>query len=241
VCLLAAVFSSAPAQAQEHIRDTNAHSWWVYAGDHALKGRWALYAEVQVRRSDFASITQQFQSRDAITYTLNPNIRLTTGYVWTYTGRYGDFPVARAFGEHRTYQQIAIRQTIPRLTMEHRYRLEQRFIQNFTGAADDYFWRYQNRLRYQFRADTPLGHSQKWYFFGGTELLLGFGVNKGASMFDQNRAFVGIGRVLNSRNKLEAGYMNQFIVQRNGRIDESNHTFRVQFSSSEPLFRRRSP
>ena len=238
MCLVTVCVSAPLAHGQQHIRDTNAHSWWVYAGDHPLKGPWALYEEVQVRRSDFASITQQFQSRNAITYTLNPNVRLTTGYVWTYSGRYGDFPAARSFGEHRVYQQIAIKQSIPRLAMEHRYRVEQRFIQAFTPSGDDSFWRYQNRFRYQFRADTPLGRGQKWYLFGGDEILIGFGVNHGPSMFDQNRSFFGVGHSLTPRNKLEVGYLNQFLLQRNGIIDESNHTFRVQFSSSVPLFRR---
>jgi hypothetical protein len=225
------------AQTLEHIRDPNAHAWFVYTGDHALKGRWALYADLQLRRAEFGLATQQVLLRNGLTYTLTPNVRLTSGYAWIYTGRYGDFPVARAFGEHRAYQQVSIRHPLPHVIFEHRYRLEQRWLQDFSRGLS-HFWRYQNRFRYQIKADVPIRKSEKWYVFGGDELLLGFGVNKGAGMFDQNRAFAGIGYFFSPKNKVEVGYMNQFLQQRNGIIDESNHTMRVVFYSSVPLFSR---
>lgn len=225
------------AQSFQHVRDPNAHAWFVYTGDHAITRRWALYADLQLRRAEFGLATQQVLLRNGLTYTLTPNIRLTAGYAWVYTGRYGGFPFARAFGEHRSYQQVSIRQPLPRVVFDHRYRLEQRWLQDFSRAGVPHFWRYQNRFRYQIKVDAPLGKSTKWYAFGGDEIFVGFGVNKGASMFDQNRAFAGIGYNFSPRNKVEFGYMNQFLQQRNGVIDESNHTLRIVFYSSVPFGR----
>lgn len=226
------------ANSTDRIRDNNLNSWWVYAGDHQIRGPWGVYSEVQVRRSDYASIWQQFQKRDALTYRFSPRVQVATGYVFTYTGRYGDFPAARAFHEHRTYQQISIRQEVSKLALEHRYRTEQRWIQNYTTGSS-FYWRYQNRFRYQLRGvlpitkTTPAGH--QWYLFFGDEILLPYGPNHGPNSFDQNRAFAGLGYRVTRNNTLELGYLNQFIVQRNNRIEESNHTIRLQWSSSTPL------
>lgn len=225
-----------PPTAAQRIRDVNANSWWVYTGDHQIAGPWSILAEIQVRRSDFAAIEQQYQSRDALAYRFSPSVQVAAGYVYTHTGRYGDFPFARAFGEHRTFQQIAFKQTLKRLEMEHRYRAEQRWLQNYIGSTDAYFWRYQNRARYQIKASFPVRGA--WYAFGGDEIFVPYGANFGASAFDQNRAFVGIGYKISDKNRLEVSYLNQFLIQRNGLIEESDHTFRVQFLSSVLLFRK---
>lgn len=223
------------------IRDVNTNSWWVYAGDHPVgKGPWGIYTEVQVRRSDFASTWQQLQFREALTYRFSPNVQVAAGYVYTHTSRYGDFPLAlRAFPEHRTYQQLIVKHNLKgRLEFEHRYRTEQRFIQAPLGAAN--YYRYQSRFRYQLKAVLPISKTdsrgRQWSLFAGDELMINYGPNFGPSPFDQNRAFAGVGYKLSPANKVEVGYLNQLLEQRNGRIEESNHTFRVQWSSSVRLF-----
>ena len=229
--------------ATDRARDPNAHSWWVYAGDHQIHGPWGVYSEMQIRRSDFASIWQQFQKRDALTYRFSPRVQVATGYVFTYTDRYGDFPVARAFNEHRTYQQIAVRQEVGKLALEHRYRTEQRWIQNYTSqnntGGNDFYWRYQNRFRYQIRGAFPISKAspagRQWYLFFGDEMLLGYGPNHGLNTFDQNRACAGVGYRVTRNNSLELGYLNQFLIQRNNRVEEHNQAFRLQWSSSTPL------
>ena len=238
---LALTVLALPCQAQRaggRILDTNVNSWFVYAGDHQIKGPWGVYSEMQVRRSDIVAIWQQFQVRDAVTYRFSPRVQAAVGYVFTNTLPYGDFPAARSFTEQRTYQQIALKHGVGALELEHRFRTEQRWIQNFTGATD-YFWRYQNRVRYQARVVLPItktdsaGH--QWYLFGGNEILVQYGPNRGPNRFDQTRPFAGVGYKLTRNNKVEVGYLNQYIIQRNDRIIESDHTFRVQWSSSTPL------
>ncbi|MEQ1945713.1 MAG: DUF2490 domain-containing protein [Bryobacteraceae bacterium] len=229
----------ATAQTTPRIRDVNTNSWLVYAGDHPVgNGPWGVYVETQIRRTEFGSTWQQFQSRDALTYRFSPNIQVAAGYVFTRTARYGDFPAVRPFIEHRPYQQLTLKHAAKKLTFEHRYRVEQRFIE--TPEGDSSYYRYQNRFRYQFRSTYPIGPAkswgQPWYLFAGDEIHIAFGPNYGPSPFDQNRAFAGIGYKVSPSNALEVGYLNQFLVQRNGRIEESNHTFRVQWTSTVRLF-----
>lgn len=239
--LLLVAMASCPCLAQnsmDRVRDTNANTWWVYAGDHQVKGPWSIYSEVQVRRSNFLNIWQQFQTRDAVAYRFSPRAQVAIGYVFTYTGRYGDFPVAHPFNEHRTYQQISLRHELKRAGFEHRYRTEQRWIQNYTDT-NNYFWRYQNRFRYQLKATLPIttanAEGRQWYLFAGDELFLPYGPNHGTNSFDQNRAFGGVGYRFTRNNVLEVGYQNQFIIQRNNRIEENDHTLRVMWTSTAAL------
>ena len=45
------------------------------------------------------------------------------------------------------------------------------------------------------------------------------------------RVFLGVGRTLGPDANLEAGYLNQFLGQRNGRVFEFNSTFLVSFTN----------
>ena len=231
--LLAAMAQVCRAQAPlQRIRDANAHQWWIYIGDHPIRGPWGFYTEAQVRRADFGTQWQQLLLREAVTYRFSPSVQVASGYGSIRSARYGDFPSAQPAFEHRAWEQLTVRNDVKPLELEHRYRVEQRWLQNF-NASGDYSWRYQNRFRYQFKANLPVG--PRWYLTGGDELFIHFGGNHGASLFDQNRAFAGMGYKVSARNRLEVTYMNQFIVQRNGRVEESNHTLRLQWSSTTPF------
>jgi hypothetical protein len=74
-----------------HITETNETSWWIYSGDHRIAGPWGIFTETQIRRAEFLAIWQQLQFRNAATYRFSPRVQVAAGYVWTRTGRYGDF------------------------------------------------------------------------------------------------------------------------------------------------------
>lgn len=218
------------------ILDLNAHSWYSYSGDHPVSGPWGIHLDGQWRRSDLAVNWQQYQIRPGVNYEWSDRLLLTLGYAYTRTYPYGDFPNQAAFPEHRIYQQALVRQTAKSVRLQHRIRLEQRFIQYPDGGPPS--WTYQNRFRYLAEAEFPLTRrsdgSMEWYLPVFDEILIGLPPNYGARPFDQNRFFVGVGRALRGVN-LEVGYLNQFIGQRNGRIFESNHTLYFNAVSTLPL------
>ena len=235
---LAAVLAAASAIPGQtpRVRDTNGNSWWVYYGDHPVGARLNVLSELQWRRTNFAAAGQQLLLREGISYQLNPAVLVGGGYGFVRTYRYGGFPAARAFNEHRMFEQIVLKHRAAVVDFEHRYRLEQRWLRAFQNNRP--YWRYQNRFRYQLRGAYGLGKSP-WYLVGLDEIFIHFGANQGASAFDQNRAFAGVGYKLNADNKVEVGYMNQFLVQRSGLVEESNHMLRVQWTSNSRLFQKR--
>lgn len=215
--------------------DFNRHAWFSYSGDHQVKGRWGLHFDAQWRRAELGLQWQQYQLRPGVNYKVNDRLLLTLGYAYTHAYPYGEFPVRAAFPEHRIYQQALVRTRIRGVDVSHRIRMEQRFVQYPQDAGSS---TYQNRFRYLLKADFPLtgeNGAARWYLPVYNEILIGVPPNYGARPWDQNRVFVGIGRRFEGAGRLEAGYLNQFLGQRNGRVFEFNSTLFVTFTSDVPL------
>ena len=216
--------------------DFNRHAWVSYSGDHAVAGRWGVHFDGQWRRSDLGLKWQQYQLRPGLNYSPSDRILLTLGYVFTKSYPYGDFPVRDAFPEHRIYQQAVIRQPWGSVRLQHRIRMEQRFVRYPTPQPEVYT--YQNRFRYLLKAEIPLKRrpdgQPSWYVPVFDEILIGLPPNYGSRPFDQNRIFAGIGYAAPGAS-VEVGYLSQFLGQRNGRIFEMNNTLFVAISSNARL------
>jgi hypothetical protein len=217
------------------LKDPNFNGWYMYFGDHPFKGKWGLHLEGQWRRHEVITKPQQLLLRPGINYDLNPNVMFTLGYGYITTHRYGEFPARFPFPEHRIYQQVLLKHSAGRVSFQHRYRMEQRWLgvmqQAAGGGAERVSWRYQNRFRYFMKGVVPLGKSP--YFAAlYDEIFLGIGPNIGASAFDQNRAYAALGRKVTPNNRIEIGYLNQLVAQRNGRVLEVNHTLQVGWFST---------
>ena len=213
--------------------EDNAHGWFMYFGDHPLgKSKWGLHLEGQWRRHDVITQWQQLLLRPAVNYQVSKNVMLTGGYGFVETYRYGDFPVRERFPEHRLWQQALITTKFLGRDWQHRVRLEQRF---FGGYAA----RYENRIRYMLRTSIPLPFAERKYYLGlYNEILYNFGGDVAFNVFDQNRAYIALGRPIARDTRLEIGFMEQTVQQRNGRIFEHNHTLQVGIFSRLPFGRR---
>lgn len=222
--------------------DHNLNTWWSYAGDHPIAGGWSAISEAEIRRTTFLATPHQVVFREAAAYRFSPHVQVAAGYIWTRNARYGDFPADRAFLEHRAFQQLSLRHTRRHLDFDHRFRIEQRWFQDFS-RGEAYFWRYQDRARYQFRLTLPISSAnergRQWHLFAGDEIMFHFGPNHGAHALNQNRTQAGVGYHLTRNNRVEFGYLHQYILQQNGYVNEANHTLRFQFISSARLLGRR--
>lgn len=228
--------------AQPRIQGNNAHGWWNYFGDHPIGDtKWGAHLEGQWRRHDIATEWQQLLIRPAVNYSVHANIILTVGYGFIATSRYGDFPVAVPFPEHRVFEQAQVTQKIGRVNTSHRYRSEQRELGELAVASNGdrrlTGWRHENRFRYMYRALIPI--KGKWSLALYDEIFVNFGKNVAANTFDQNRAYAAIAYTLPKKSRLEVGFMEQSVQQRSGRVIENNHTLMVSIYSAMPFGKRK--
>lgn len=192
--------------------------WTGFNTTTKIAKKFSIHGEYQWRRYDYFSNWQQSQIKIGLNYHLNPRVIFRLGYGWIETYAYGDIPVnslGRKFLEHRAFEMIQLSHKEGIVDISHRFILEQRFVGKFSSADvvhEDQFPE-TNRMRYMVRAQVPLkGREMKNktpYFALFDELLIGFGKNVNANIFDQNRFGAVLGYRLNKLLRFEAGYFNQ--------------------------------
>jgi Protein of unknown function (DUF2490) len=233
--VILAIIVSAPIFSQT-TSDNNVHGWFMYFGDHPVSKHWGIHLEGQARRANYSTSWQQFLLRPAVNYLFTPNIMGTAGYAFAYSYPYGDHPSARkAFPENRFFEQLLIRNKVKKIAFQNRLRVEQRMVRvNRTGVTSAEQWEFRQRFRYMLRGDIPLPN-KRLYVGLYDEFFINFGANRGNCYLDQNRAYGALGIKLSTFERIEVGYMYQYIPQRNGLIVENNHTLQFALFSNRPL------
>jgi len=234
LCLSALGLCSVKAEDQH---SDQYHLWLNYVGDHPLLNTpWGLHLEIQNRREDWGDEWQQLLIRPGINYTISPNLTVSAGWAYVKTYPYGDFPALHEFDEHRAWEQVAYKMNLFGLEWTHRFRLEQRWIEEQNKKTDQTTnWRGENRFRYMLRTNIPITRDKNTYIAIWDEIFLNFGGNVDKNNFDQNRAFLGIGRKLTPTTRLEVGFLEQTLQKRGGEKWEQNHTISLWLLSSWPF------
>ncbi|MGV3709087.1 MAG: DUF2490 domain-containing protein [Gemmatimonas sp.] len=234
--------------AQESVRKTadQGAAWINYTGIHPISDKWRWLAEAQLRQYDLGRQPMQRFVRTGLLRVLTPGVRVGGGYFFAHTTPPEEFvPIAVTFTEHRLWQQFDMNAATGRFAWNHRYRLEQRWLERLgTSGADSaqrVGWNYSNRMRYMARATTSQGgggapKDGKFYLTAFDELFISFGEKVRYNVFDQNRLFLGVGRQWSPKLRVEFGYLNQIALRGNGVDTERNHTLMLSFISDAPLY-----
>lgn len=216
---------------QKIISDQN-HAWATYLGNHKLSEKWGIHTEYQWRRADGFKNWQQSLMRIGVDYYVNPTLSATAGYGWIVTFPYGEQPVGHEFQEHRIWEQVNMKSKFGRFEVQHRYRLEQRFLENWIKDANGNYMQSDNlfrqRIRYRLMILVPLSRKEMadntLFLNVNDEPFIGFGKGIGKNILDQNRFNINLGWRFNKDLNIQVGYLNQFIAKLDGIKMERNHT-----------------
>ena len=176
-------------------------TWNVLTTKFTFNKKWSALAEVQARSQKFFDNFSYYEYKAGIGYNFPKSFSVLLAM-----GRYATFQPDGNFKtpnvtEFRTWQQFVLTNNIGRVKIEHRYRIEQRFLS--TGE-------YRNRFRYRLNAIVPLNNkevkSKTFYTSVFNEVM----VNNEGPYFEQNRIFLGLGYQFNNRVSVLAGYINRF-------------------------------
>lgn len=194
VALLFMVLLPTSTMAQE----SNFGNWLIYIGNKKLNSKWNIHNEVQYRNYNAVGDLEQLLLRTGIGYNLTDTSNIMLGYGYILSENYfGNTNEKIVVNEHRIFQQFTTKQSIGNVKLSHRYRFEQRFVE------DDF----KMRFRYFLGLNIPFGKNEnnKSYFSAYNEVFL----NTKTSIFDRNRVYGGIGYQISKDIKVEAGYMSQ--------------------------------
>ncbi len=216
-------WDSEPLSARNRKNDRNILAWFNTHHTLHLNENIAASIEYQWRRTDGIKNWQQSLFRTGIQYNLPMGFKALIGYAWAETFPYGAYPLTQyfPFPEHRIFEQITWDDQQGPLLLNHRARLEQRFLgalaPSTKGEREVGQWNYMNRLRYQLKAIIPLNNKtltdNTFYATAYDEIFIGFGKNVNLNVFDQNRMGITLGYKFKSKISIEAGWFNQTLQQ----------------------------
>lgn len=195
-------------------------NWFIYFGNQAINKKWSWWNEVQYRNYNVAGDLEQLLIRTGLAYNLTENNnQLLLGYGFIRSENYVSADEKVGFDEHRLYQQFITRQQFGRFYLQHRYRIEERFLPNDLRV----------RFRYFLALNVPLNQQtmtkNAWYLSAYNELF----VNAETPLYDRNRLYGAIGYVFNKNWRTEAGFMRQM------REQNSRNQFQIVVFNSLPL------
>ncbi|MEO1626420.1 MAG: DUF2490 domain-containing protein, partial [Bacteroidota bacterium] len=158
----------------------------------------------QYRNYDAIGDLEQLLLRTGIGVNLTENNNnLLIGYGFIHSQNYFDGLEDKIkVDEHRIFQQFVTKQSFGRVKVQHRYRFEQRWIEDKPMKL---------RFRYFLAINVPINNADMSpkTFYGS--LYNEIFVNTEQVLYDRNRLYVGIGYKLNGNARFEIGYMNQFL------------------------------
>ena len=187
--------------------------WFLFMNNTKLSDKWGFYADVQLRSGDQWNNVRNFMFRPGITYYANASNEITLGYLLNNTYLHLNGATDDVLNEQRIWEQYVYKHKLSTVSLSHRFRLEQRFIDRM-GRAD----LFSQRFRYFVRAIVPLRKGQQTFDKGiyaalQNEVFLNL-QNKdqlNGNVYDQNRAYLALGYRLSKKLDIEAGYLNQAI------------------------------
>ncbi|WP_317175413.1 DUF2490 domain-containing protein [Pontibacter cellulosilyticus] len=182
-------------------------SWYIYIGSQQFNTKWNWHNEVQYRNYNAAGDLEQLLLRTGIGYNLTPaNNNLLLGYAYILSEPYIlGTDSKRSVSEHRIFQQFITRQQFSRFYLQHRYRIEQRFIEDTD---------FKMRYRYFLSVNVPLTNREMVpktiYLSAYNEIF----INDTSPLYDRNRLYSALGYTINKYLRAELGFMSQILENR---------------------------
>ncbi|RKE98651.1 DUF2490 domain-containing protein [Ichthyenterobacterium magnum] len=181
-------------------QDSNLGNWLIYIGNKKLNSKWNIHNEIQYRNYDAIGDLEQLLLRTGVGYNLTENNNILLGYGYILSENYVDNTDEKvSINEHRIFQQFTTKQSLWKVKLSHRYRFEQRFVE------DEFKMRFRYFLGFNIPFKNEENDKNSFYFSAYNEIFL----NTESSVFDRNRIYGGLGYKLSKNIKLELGYMNQ--------------------------------
>jgi len=198
-----------PLNLSAQVDEDKTGAWYMYFWNTAAQeNRWGFQGDIQYRNWDLIGDLEQLLLRGGLTYQPeDTNLKLTLGYAHITSGEFGDGSATTT--ESRIYQEALLPQKVGnRIYLKHRFRYEQRFVENQD---------FRTRFRYNLFLNVPLNQETMEpgaiYLALYNEIFINgerdIGDGQRVELFDRNRLYGAIGYVMRTGLNVQAGYMKQ--------------------------------
>ncbi len=207
VLIFAGIFIYEQSKAQ--LDESEMGAWYMYFFNAQFKeSQFGFQGDIQYRNWNLGGDLEQLLLRGGLTFNpKNTNVKFTLGYGNITTGVPGDSDETSA--ESRIYQEMLLPQKVSeRFLLTHRYRFEQRFVEDQD---------LRTRFRYALFMNVLLNQTNlsknAIYLALYNELFIN-GQRKvkeeiEVELFDRNRTYMGLGYGITDKLRVQAGWMKQ--------------------------------
>lgn len=217
------------------------NTWGALNVQAQLGERWWFVHDEQWRRSDGIRRPMQAGFLFSPEYRTGP-YAIQAGYAYWTNYPYGAFPTLAPQAEHRTWEQVGYKHALGRWAMDHRLRLEQRYLERFSATPEgpeSRGFHYVGRLRYRTRLLVPLNAKKdvkgEWQGIVSQEVMVRFGDPAFHGAFDQARPSVQVGFRPSDDVQVLGGCQLQYLVRPDGVRKEFDHTLLLALLLRFPL------
>ncbi|NNE76772.1 MAG: DUF2490 domain-containing protein [Pricia sp.] len=183
------------ANAQE-TGESSLGTWHMYFGTNRVSEKLSIHTEGQLRYFEHAKNFNQLLLRTGLNHHINPLAIATLGYGYIVTdGTFEELSGDINSKEHRIFQQFILKNEVGKFLFEHRYRLEQRFIDFGNNKVTDH------RARYRLQVTLPI---TKIFFLNFYDEVF---LNLQDEVFGQNRLYGALGAHISNNLSVQAGYL----------------------------------
>ena len=129
--------------------------------------------------------------------------------------------------ENRMWQQFLLRNNVGRFNLEHRFRLEQRWLTSESGSQ------YLNRFRLMLRATIPLNKVKIEKNILFLSLYNEIFINLSDNPFDRNRIYGAIGYQFLPGLNIQLGYLVQSVNQTSRHFIQTGVSYNLDFRQGD--------
>lgn len=225
------LFALIDLSAQTKSKEINhqSQSWFSINTKTEVYKKWAVLADVHVRRNHLSADPGFYFVRGALAYNISHHLYGAFGYahMWVAPSTPGWKTYAN---ENRIYQQVQYSSTLGKINLVQRFRNEQRWQQKMVNDKFSGQNRFTDRIRYLLSATIPVFKNKHLpSLVVADELNIQFGKEVVYNTFDQNRYFIGLKQNINHHLSFDMGYMKIYQQKYSGYQYDSNDTFRLFF------------
>ncbi len=178
-------------------------SWYNCSLNHRLNERFSVNPYAELRFYEVLSNYNLALLSIRGNYHLNSKSTLSIGYAFLDIDTVFEFDDLPDVKEHRINEQYIYKHKLGKFKTQHRFRLEQRFLDfNIRNEIQNRF-RYRLSFKYDINKTLFLALSEEPF------------VNFQDQVFHENRFYVGIGFKVMKNSQLQIGYMKQHIRKNN--------------------------
>ena len=182
-------------------------NWFMYFGTNTINDTWSIHTEAQHRNYGLLpNELEQLLLRTGLNYKVRDGLVVTGGYANITNHVYNSARIGPEVEEHRIWQQLIALNYFGKTKIEHRFRYEQRWIED----------EFKTRYRYRGMLFHPLNSERietgTLYLGIYNELFL----QPAGTAFDRNRFYTGMGYKYAQNIQFQLGYLLQTVGDKTG-------------------------